>query len=74
MVNAEKQELRRGQPFSFSFDATDLGELQKVKVGHDNSGFSVRCCHTYVSGVVSSRFFVIDSIRAYIHLAGKLAM
>lgn len=44
VLNPQKQELRRGRAFPFSFECTDLGELQKVKIGHDNAGYSVRAC------------------------------
>ena len=41
VLNPQKQELRKGKPFSFSFECTDLGELRKLKAGHDNTGYSV---------------------------------
>lgn len=49
VLNPQKQELRRGKAFPFSFECTDLGELRKVKIGHDNVGYSVRACSSFVA-------------------------
>ena len=49
VLNPHKQELRRGKSFAFSFECTDLGELRTVKIGHDNVGYSVRACCSFVA-------------------------
>ena len=40
VLNPEGQSLDKGKTFTFSFESTDLGELKKLKIGHDNTGFS----------------------------------
>ena len=40
IMNPEGQSMDNGKTFTFSFESTDLGELTKLKIGHDNSGFS----------------------------------